>query len=134
MAAEKVKLEKEKIGLGPLKRYGVRYGKTTKVRAAKIEFEQRKPQHCPSCLKPAAKRVAVGIYQCRKCNAKFTGRAYSVTQALERTAPAAAATKLELAEAELLEAKEQEAEESADEEFTESAESGEEEESPAAAG
>ena len=80
-------MAKKKAGLGPLKRYGVRYGKTNKERSAKIEVEQRKPQPCPSCLKPSARRLAVGIYQCRKCNTKFTGRAYSVTQELARAAP-----------------------------------------------
>ncbi len=78
--------EEKELGLGPLKRYGTRYGKTVKVRAAKIEFEQRKPQLCPNCLKPSARRLAVGIYKCKKCNAKFTGRAYSVSQIIEKSA------------------------------------------------
>ena len=70
------KLEK---GLGPVKRYGVRYGRTTKFKAAQIERQQRKKQKCPYCLKSAAKRVAEGIFECDKCESKFTGGAYVVT-------------------------------------------------------
>lgn len=63
-------------GLGPAKRFGVRYGRTVKFKLAKIEKQQRKPQICPYCDKPKAKRIVAGIYECKKCNAKFTGRAY----------------------------------------------------------
>lgn len=63
-------------GLGPAKRFGPRYGRTVKFKLAKIEKQQKKPQICPYCDKPKAKRIAAGIYECNKCNAKFTGRAY----------------------------------------------------------
>ena len=65
-------------GLGPTKRFGVRYGRTTKYKLAKIEKEQKKPQPCPYCDRLKAKRVFAGVYECRKCNAKFTSRAYFV--------------------------------------------------------
>lgn len=68
---------KEK-GLGPVKRFGVRYGATTKHRLADIEKEQKSPQMCPYCLKPKVKRLAYGIYECRKCASKFAGNAYTV--------------------------------------------------------
>ena len=63
-------------GLGPAKRFGPRYGRTVKFKLAKIEKQQRKPQICPYCDMPKAKRVSAGIYECKKCNSKFTGRAY----------------------------------------------------------
>lgn len=68
-------MAKEK-GLGPAKRFGARYGATTKHRFASIEKEQKKPQICPYCSKPKAKRISYGIFECKKCNSKFTGRAY----------------------------------------------------------
>ena len=66
--------------LGSVKRYGARYGRKLKLKLSKIETEQRKLHKCPYCSKIAVKRVAVGIWNCRKCDAKFTGKAYSVTK------------------------------------------------------
>jgi len=63
-------------GLGPAKRFGPRYGRTVKFKLAKIEKQQRKPQMCPYCDMPKAKRISAGIYECSKCKSKFTGRAY----------------------------------------------------------
>ncbi|MEM4263580.1 MAG: 50S ribosomal protein L37ae [Candidatus Woesearchaeota archaeon] len=72
-----MKLEK---GLGPVKRFGVRYGRTVKARLAKIEIEQKKPQLCPYCEQPKAKKLFAGVYLCKKCGAKFTGRAFFLTK------------------------------------------------------
>ena len=63
--------------LGSAKRFGARYGRTLKERFAKIEKEQRKFHKCPYCNKVKVKRIAVGIWHCRKCNAKFAANAYS---------------------------------------------------------
>src|SRR3989344_30971 len=71
---------KSKEGLGSVKRYGARYGRKLKLSFSKIETEQRKLHKCPYCAKVAVKRVALGIWQCRKCDVKFTGKAYSVTR------------------------------------------------------
>lgn len=68
--------------LGSAKRFGVRYGSKPKHEFAKIEKEQRKKHKCPYCSAMKVKRVSVGIWQCRRCNAKFTGRAYSVSKAI----------------------------------------------------
>ncbi|MEM3154776.1 MAG: hypothetical protein QW165_04420 [Candidatus Woesearchaeota archaeon] len=65
-------------GLGPVKRYGTRYGRTTKHKAAQIEIEQKKAHKCPYCAKPKVHRVSYGIWQCEKCSAKFTAKAYTV--------------------------------------------------------
>jgi large subunit ribosomal protein L37Ae len=64
--------------LGSVKRFGARYGRKTKEKFAKIEKEQRKLHKCPYCNHVKVKRIAVGIWNCRKCNAKFAGKAYSV--------------------------------------------------------
>ena len=66
--------------LGSVKRFGARYGRKPKLKFSKIESEQRKLHKCPYCNKIAVKRVAVGIWNCKKCNAKFTGKAYSVSK------------------------------------------------------
>ena len=70
----------EKVGLGSVKRFGARYGRKLKLKFSKIETEQRKLHKCPYCNKIAVKRVVAGIWSCKKCNAKFTGKAYSVSR------------------------------------------------------
>lgn len=72
-------MEKD-VGLGSVKRFGVRYGRTTKHNFAKIENEQRKLQKCPQCKKQKVTRVFVGVYSCSHCGAKFTGKAYFLEQ------------------------------------------------------
>ncbi len=71
---------KSQEGLGSVKRYGARYGRKLKLKLSKIEFEQRRLHKCPYCSKTAVKRIAMGIWKCRKCNEKFAGNAYSVTK------------------------------------------------------
>ena len=81
---------KTKENLGSVKRFGARYGRKLKLKFSKIETEQRKLHKCPYCNKTAVKRIAVGIWSCKKCNAKFTGKAYSISKKIiikEITAP-----------------------------------------------
>ena len=66
--------------LGSAKRFGPRYGAKTKHTFAKIEKEQRKFHKCPYCNAAKVKRLVMGIWNCRKCNAKFTGKAYSISK------------------------------------------------------
>ena len=66
--------------LGATKRFGARYGRTPKYKFIEVEREQRKLHKCPYCSKVAVKRIAVGIWNCRKCGAKFTGKAYSIKE------------------------------------------------------
>ena len=63
---------------GSIKRFGARYGRGVKFKFGKIEAEQRKKHPCPYCRAVRVKRVAAGIWECRKCGSKFTGRAYTV--------------------------------------------------------
>ena len=65
-----------------VKRFGPRYGRRLKERFGKIESIQRSKQKCPYCSALSVKRIAVGIWNCRKCNTKFTGKAYSVKKKL----------------------------------------------------
>ena len=65
---------------GSVKRFGARYGRKPKLKFSQVETEQRKLHKCPYCNKVAVKRVSVGIWNCRKCHAKFTGKAYSISR------------------------------------------------------
>jgi len=71
---------KIKQNLGSVKRFGARYGRKLKLKFFEIESEQRKLHKCLYCNKIAVKRVAVGIWNCKKCNAKFAGKAYSISK------------------------------------------------------
>jgi large subunit ribosomal protein L37Ae len=64
---------------GTTKRFGTRYGTTIKQRLGKVEEEQRKKHKCPYCGFSKVKRLALGIWQCGKCRAKFSNRAYGVS-------------------------------------------------------
>ncbi len=61
----------------PTKRFGARYGRKPKVKFAQVEKLQRAKHKCPSCHKLGVKRLAAGIWQCAKCQAKFAGKAYT---------------------------------------------------------
>lgn len=78
-------MPEQKIGLKSAKRFGTRYGATNKLKLAMIEEQQRKLQPCPTCGKTKAKWQSVGVFECRKCGSKFTGKAYSVNQAITFT-------------------------------------------------
>ncbi|MBW3016638.1 50S ribosomal protein L37ae [Candidatus Woesearchaeota archaeon] len=71
-------MAERQANLGSIKRFGTRYGRTLKNKLAKIEVEQKKKHKCPYCGKPKATFVSYGIWNCKKCNSKFTARAYTV--------------------------------------------------------
>ncbi len=60
------------------KRFGPRYGRRTKLQYGNIEEVYKKKQKCPYCQKMQVKRLSSGIWHCLKCDAKFTGKAYSI--------------------------------------------------------
>jgi large subunit ribosomal protein L37Ae len=60
-------------------RFGARYGRRTRQKIVDIEQKQKAKQQCPYCSKIGGiKRLAAGIFQCKKCNSKFTGKAYYI--------------------------------------------------------
>jgi large subunit ribosomal protein L37Ae len=69
-------MSKAKKGVGPAKRFGVRYGLTNRQRVGVIEAEQKKDHKCPYCHFMKVSRESVGIWSCSKCGAKFTAKAY----------------------------------------------------------
>src|SRR3989344_7871964 len=77
-----MKTEEGREGLGSAKRFGARYGRKTKLKFSTVETEQRKLHKCPYCNKVAVKRLSMGIWECRKCDSKFAGKAYSVSRVI----------------------------------------------------
>ncbi|WXG42890.1 MAG: 50S ribosomal protein L37ae [Promethearchaeati archaeon SRVP18_Atabeyarchaeia-1] len=61
---------------GTTGRFGSRYGATVRKRVKEIEKEQKSYHKCPNCETRALRRVAVGIWQCKKCNMTFAGGAW----------------------------------------------------------
>ncbi|MFO8016691.1 MAG: hypothetical protein R6U32_06300 [Candidatus Woesearchaeota archaeon] len=66
--------------LSAMKRFGARYGRSLKQKFVGIENLQRKKYKCPYCSSNSVKRESVGIWLCRKCDAKFASRAYTITK------------------------------------------------------
>jgi large subunit ribosomal protein L37Ae len=62
---------------GSAKRFGARYGRSNRLKVGLAEKQYKKKVTCPYCLKVGVARQAAGIFQCVKCNSKFTGKAYT---------------------------------------------------------
>jgi len=62
--------------VGSAGRFGVRYGRKIRKRVADVEVIQKAKHECPGCGKMILKRTSQGVYECKKCGSKFTGRAY----------------------------------------------------------
>lgn len=60
-------------------RFGSRYGRTIRERLAAAESGYRGKHNCPYCSYKQVQRVAAGIWECGKCKAKFTSRAFQLT-------------------------------------------------------
>ncbi|MBL7159971.1 MAG: 50S ribosomal protein L37ae [Candidatus Aenigmarchaeota archaeon] len=75
--------------VGSTGRFGPRYGRKGKKVVASLEKLQKKKQLCPYCERAVLKRVASGIWECKKCKVKFAGGAY-----FPSSAPGQAAAKI----------------------------------------
>ena len=62
--------------VGSTGRFGPRYGTKTKKLIAKVEKRHKEMKTCPYCERSTLKRVAAGIWYCKKCKTKFAGGAY----------------------------------------------------------
>ncbi len=62
--------------VGSAGRFGARYGKKIRTRVIAIEKEQKRKHKCPYCLRLTVKRLAAGLFSCKKCEQVFTGKAY----------------------------------------------------------
>jgi large subunit ribosomal protein L37Ae len=70
-------LIEKKEKLGSQKRFGTRYGRKNRLKVARIEKEQRATHPCPYCKYKKVRRIALGIWGCKKCSSRFTGKAYT---------------------------------------------------------
>lgn len=64
----------KKVGVAG--KFGVRYGKKIRDTYAGVHKIQKGKHKCPNCRKPAVVRVSAGIWKCKKCGLKFSGKAY----------------------------------------------------------
>ncbi|MAG47040.1 50S ribosomal protein L37ae [archaeon] len=62
---------------GSAGRFGVRYSRKIREKVSEIEKKSRSLHKCPYCNKIKVKRVFAGIWQCKSCNNKFAGKAYT---------------------------------------------------------
>lgn len=84
--------------LTSIKRFGPRYGRTSRHKFAVLERQQKKIYKCPYCAKEKVKRMSIGIWRCQKCYSKFTGKAYTLAKqrsALEGIEPETTETQQE---------------------------------------
>jgi len=70
--------------VGSTGRFGPRYGTRSKKVVRKIEAELKRKHTCPKCERRALKRIAAGIWVCRKCGAKIAGGAYAPRSSAEK--------------------------------------------------
>ena len=66
-----------KATAGSTKRFGVRYGRTSKQKLDKVESSAKAKYACPYCKAKKVKKKQAGIWECSNCNKTFTGKAYS---------------------------------------------------------
>jgi large subunit ribosomal protein L37Ae len=58
-------------------RFGARYGVKPRNQLAAIMTAKARAYECPNCKHVAVRRVASGIWRCRKCDLTFAGGAYT---------------------------------------------------------
>ena len=63
--------------IGTAGRFGVRYGRKIRKKVSEIDREKKKRHICPKCKMPYVKRLASGIWICKKCGTKFAGKSYT---------------------------------------------------------
>ena len=61
-------------------RFGSRYGKKVRELTKKMEKKTKKRYYCPACSRKSVKRVAVGVWECKKCKTKFASKAYEFSE------------------------------------------------------
>ena len=65
----------KKVGVAG--RYGPRYGVKVRKQIASTSQAKKRAYKCPRCNHQAVRRVSTGIWQCRRCDLKFAGGAYT---------------------------------------------------------
>jgi len=62
---------------GTAGRFGARYGVVVRKLTRDIEKVEKARYECPTCHHTSVKRTASGIWECRRCDAKFAAGSYS---------------------------------------------------------
>jgi len=57
-------------------RFGSKYGKGIRDEIVAIEKLSKATYECPSCHKKGLRRESMGIWVCKKCGKKYTGKAF----------------------------------------------------------
>jgi large subunit ribosomal protein L37Ae len=65
-------MRKTRLGGG----LATRYGTAPRRRYIDILVRMRRKHECPKCKVRAARRISVGLWQCRRCGNQFAGGAY----------------------------------------------------------
>jgi len=63
--------------VGSVGRYQARYGVRARTQVRNVEIIQKAKHTCPSCGHQKVKRISTSIWQCKKCQTKFAGGAYT---------------------------------------------------------
>ncbi len=99
------KMAKKKAKSGISGKFGARYGSTVRKRYRSIMEKMKGKLKCPRCeTQGSIRRISVGIWHCRKCDATFTGGAYDTRT--PRGAESFRVTKRKQREIELIEEEE----------------------------
>ncbi|MFC2142998.1 hypothetical protein ACFLQN_01220 [Candidatus Aenigmatarchaeota archaeon] len=54
----------------------VGYGKKVREKVRKVEITKKRKYKCPTCSRRTIKRKSMGVWECRKCKAKFASGSY----------------------------------------------------------
>jgi len=76
--------------IGPSGGFGARYGATVRKRYVAAVSGLKHAHDCPQCGSTSVRRRSVGVWNCGKCGAVFTGGAYTPTTKLGEVAKRAA--------------------------------------------
>jgi large subunit ribosomal protein L37Ae len=89
--------------VGTAGRFSSRYGVGVRKRVVAVENKMERHITCPFCGFAQAKRIAPGLYLCKKCEAKFTGGAYEPKTLVGKTISKMVSQKQFAASAQVLE-------------------------------
>ena len=76
--------------VGSVGRLGVRYGVRIRRRIQEVDVGLHGWHPCPRCAAKSVRRLASGVWECRRCGVQFAGGAYRpvVTTTVKRELPA----------------------------------------------